>query len=334
MTRPLARPDLIATLRSAAPPRAVAKLDAAPAAADAWTWSDRVVTSDGGERVTIAGEPVGPGDLTCTCLLSPRCFHVLAVAAALPTSVPTTPTARRTAAPGLLAALRAAAPPRAAAKLDATPDAAAGWTWTAATVVTDTGETVTIGGEGAVAQADLACTCLLTPRCFHVLAVARALAEPTTPATPTPTVTVTATPEPTVETTAEQRKAAEEAWIAAVTLLAGGANAAGESTQDALLRAIHSCRASGLHRAAQAGLRTVRQVRHLHRQKPTFALAERSRPPVPCPGAGWASAGGPTRPSGACVSTASSPSPWPRPATRASRPSCATRAAPCGPWRT
>ena len=275
MIRPIATPDLLATLRSAAPPRAVAKLDANPGAADAWTWGDRVVTSEGGERVTIAGEQVGAGDLTCTCLLSPRCFHVLAVAAALPTTAPALTPTRRTAAPGLLAALRAAAPPRAVAKLDAAPDAAAGWTWAGATVATEAGETVTIGGEGAVTQADLACTCLLSPRCFHILAVARALAEPTPTTAPIAgAVAVAVALEPTVEIGADQRKAAEEAWIAALTLLAGGANAAGESTQDALLRAIHSCRASGLHRAAQAGLRTVRQVRHLHRQKPTFALAE------------------------------------------------------------
>lgn len=81
--------ELLATLTEMVPTRITKRLDAAPDAAERWTWAtlDAAVeiTTEGGERVTLVGPRLSDvGHVTCTCLLSPRCFHVLAVVSVLP----------------------------------------------------------------------------------------------------------------------------------------------------------------------------------------------------------------------------------------------------------
>ena len=72
--------------------------------------------------------------------------------------------------PQLAGTLTAAIPPRLIKKLDAEPTLADKWTWTATTVTTDKGETATfVITEGVVTE--LACSCLLNPKCLHVAAV-------------------------------------------------------------------------------------------------------------------------------------------------------------------
>ena len=81
--RPAVSPQLLAAIVAAVPSRAVKKLDASPRVADGWTWTirdDRTTVATGAETVTLAGT----ADVSCTCLLSPRCFHVLAVLRVLP----------------------------------------------------------------------------------------------------------------------------------------------------------------------------------------------------------------------------------------------------------
>ena len=83
--RPSIDAGLAAAVLGGAPARVTKRLDAAPAAAEDWTWTEAPDGSwtieAGGEQVTL--QPVGgsitaAGQLTCTCLLSPRCFHLLA----------------------------------------------------------------------------------------------------------------------------------------------------------------------------------------------------------------------------------------------------------------
>src|SRR5262249_36811612 len=69
------------------------------------------------------------------------------------------------------------------------------------------------------------------------------------------------------------RDAARLAWRASAELLAGGATAARAVAQAEGLRAVHACRALGLHRAAAAGLRVVQSVRDLRAERPEFALS-------------------------------------------------------------
>ncbi|MFZ5894578.1 MAG: hypothetical protein ACOY0T_26175 [Myxococcota bacterium] len=84
--RPRANATLLARVTATVPARLVKKLDNSPRAADTWSWSDTVVTTDSGETVTLTpegGVVNDIGQIRCSCLLSPRCFHVLAVVAAL-----------------------------------------------------------------------------------------------------------------------------------------------------------------------------------------------------------------------------------------------------------
>src|SRR5262245_3773716 len=79
---------------------------------------------------------------------------------------------RPTVAPELIAALIESTPDRVRRRLDRTPDAAVSWNWQASEAAwsVDTGgETVTLPRGHVVSMEQLACTCLLAPRCFHIL---------------------------------------------------------------------------------------------------------------------------------------------------------------------
>ncbi len=203
---------------------------------------------------------------------------------------------RPTIEPGLVAALTQQAPARLVKKLDATPRAAEAWRWSEAEgvvrVVTDSGETVTLRtAQGAVREpADVACTCLLAPRCFHLLAVVTLLdpsgasppagaaddaaPEPATdPAAATPLASAAAA----VTLEPEQVRAAAQAWRAGAELLDAGALGAGPTLQAELLRSVHSCRATGLVRLANAGVRVVLALRDLRADRPEFSLAALAR---------------------------------------------------------
>lgn len=96
MSRPRITAELLATLTESVPQRIAKRLDAAPRSAEAWSWAGTgtetatdartcVVTTEGGEHVTLSGPQLSDvAHVTCTCLLAPRCFHVLAVVTVLP----------------------------------------------------------------------------------------------------------------------------------------------------------------------------------------------------------------------------------------------------------
>lgn len=181
--------------------------------------------------------------------------------------------------PLVFSTLTAQAPSRVVKRLDSNPTLALTWAWAAdgLTVTTEGGETVTLAPLDGVVRAveGLTCSCLLGPRCLHVLAVASVLeVEPATEADATPPVTPATTPRadelPVVELTGAQRLVALEAFAAGAELLASGAARAGAVVRGELLRSIHGCRVEGLHRLAVCGLRLVQALKELREERPEF----------------------------------------------------------------
>lgn len=208
-------------------------------------------------------------------------------------------------AASVLAELTEQAPNRVRKKLDRDPQLAAGWQWE----IVDNVCRIDAGGEQVELQPNehrverveqVRCSCLLSPRCFHVLAtlsilpIAEAAAavaaspesennddqsssgadeqsgsvggEPDVAAADPQTGSITEFTKP----TEAQREAARQAWLGAATMLAGGARAAGVLSQAALLRAAHECRLAGLHRLGNATLRLVASLRECRDNADTF----------------------------------------------------------------
>lgn len=186
---------------------------------------------------------------------------------------------RPRAAPGLLAAAAAQAPARVVKKLDAQPRLADAWTWDGLSVRTDGEAVVTLApADGVVTSlGQVRCSCLLAPRCLHVLAVVSALPvaeagdEAGAPAAPVAPATQPA-PASTAPLTPAQADAVRLLAGAAAEIVAGGAAAAGTVLQADVLRAVHECRVEGLHRLAAAGTRVVRGIRELRGEVPEFSL--------------------------------------------------------------
>jgi hypothetical protein len=124
-----------------------------------------------------------------------------------------------------------------------------------------------LGQVDAVEQ--VRCTCLLSPRCFHILACLTSLPVALTESAAEPEVKP---PEgvadddadsDSVEASAGQRASTRELVSAIERILSVGAANAGVVVQSGLLRAVHQCRAEGLHRLAALGLRVVTGVGEL-----------------------------------------------------------------------
>lgn len=183
--------------------------------------------------------------------------------------------------PALLEAVRAVVPERIRRRLEAG-NPAEGWTWSVEadrTVVrTEGGEAVTVAHRaGGVVAADLTCTCLLSPKCLHVLAVATALAAAApvdaAPAPPPPPVERPAPPpSPPVRLDAGQRSAVQAAVRAARVLVDAGAAGLPTTAVDDLKRAVHACRATSVHRPARAGQRVLTALAELRAGRPQFSL--------------------------------------------------------------
>ncbi|MFJ9245013.1 hypothetical protein [Streptomyces sp. NPDC101776] len=137
---------------------------------------------------------------------------------------------------------------------------------------------LTPGPSGAVTDAEQAvCSCLLAPRCLHRAAVLGACpvadaetavaqeGEPPAQNTVEADVGVsgvdTSVASPQSGPTDAQLAAARSLWAAASAVLAAGVPAAGAVAQAEVLRASHTARLAGLHRAEAAALRVVRGVR-------------------------------------------------------------------------
>ncbi len=87
--RPGVSPRVLRTVVERLPTRLRQRLEAEPDVAERWTWTtarDTLSVAAGpGTHVTLAHDPVSDLDqITCTCLLAPRCLHLAAVLLRLP----------------------------------------------------------------------------------------------------------------------------------------------------------------------------------------------------------------------------------------------------------
>ncbi|MFJ6892454.1 hypothetical protein [Streptomyces hokutonensis] len=156
---------------------------------------------------------------------------------------------------------------------------------------------LTPGPSGAVTNAGEAmCSCLLAPRCLHLAAVLGACpvadaqtavaqegdksAEVESPTQDTVQAVVgvpgpdTPAPPPQTGPTDAQLIAARSLWAAAAAVLAAGVPAAGAVAQAEVLRASHTARLAGLHRAEAAALRVVRGLRGARSRHDGHRLAD------------------------------------------------------------
>jgi hypothetical protein len=153
---------------------------------------------------------------------------------------------------------------------------AEGWAWTvdgACTEVRVDDVIVRLVG-GVVTAGGATCTCLMAPRCVHVLAVVSLLAEADSAPIDVSGVSgvsgvsdvsdVSPLADP-VPTTAAQR--------ALSTLLALGAHGADAVVRAELTRVAYEARSDGQHRLGRALTRVVRELRLLQADHPSFALA-------------------------------------------------------------
>ncbi|MBT3154326.1 hypothetical protein HTV45_26215 [Streptomyces sp. CHD11] len=152
----------------------------------------------------------------------------------------------------------------------------------------DTWVTLTPDPSGALSEAGhVDCTCLLAPRCLHRAAVltscpvADTKRHPPAPAPPAghasaaaPAAALAAVPATaSAGPSAEQVRAASGLWAAAASVLSAGTGGAGAVLRAELLRAAHTARLAGLHRAEAAALDVVCQVRDEHDPHRPRALA-------------------------------------------------------------
>lgn len=212
-------------------------------------------------------------------------------------------TQRPVISPGVLAELAASAPSRLQKKLDKNPEVAQSWEWTTdgeVWTVQAGGETVRLLAEVISSVEDVACTCLLAPRCFHVLAVLSVLEiaaadhenenehEPAGAATDRHAPDLppgdrssdtphdgdsTCTDDSAVSSqqlSASQRQAVVGMQRVQSDILSAGLRAAGTVLQSRLLRSIHECRSAGLHRLAAAALRIMTNIRAVRGDSDAF----------------------------------------------------------------
>ncbi|QEF96230.1 hypothetical protein Mal15_02570 [Stieleria maiorica] len=180
----------------------------------------------------------------------------------------------------LLAQLIDQAPARIRKRLDRDPALAHAWTWSAES----TGIAIQAGDETVRLDFDtetktvshieqLGCSCLLSPKCFHLLACASCLtiqtdaaeAETATADADEPDADV-ADETPLIEVTDAMRDAADRSISAIGGMLDSGARRCGVVLQSSLLRAAHQCRAAGLIQLSAALLSVVEGVVRLRAQ--------------------------------------------------------------------
>jgi len=181
--------------------------------------------------------------------------------------------------PEVLSALTRAVPARAAKRLDANPRAADEWTWVFGESVTVTAgeETVTLSAAGVFRAEDAGCTCLLQPRCFHLLAVLSVLplAEAEAPVEPKADTVETPPPASAIEPLgASELATAGEAARVGADILADGLSRVSILRMGELLRVAHSSRREGLPRLESAALGVYESIRDLRDKSPDFRLPE------------------------------------------------------------
>lgn len=185
---------------------------------------------------------------------------------------------RPSVSPAVIAAIIESAPDRVRRRLDRSPDAAGEWKWifeNEAWSITAGNETVTLAGQHLTSVDQLSCSCLLTPNCFHIAACLTSLEVALLDDHPqevepeeTQDSVQDATDPAGVELSDEQKKAVAGYEIALTRILDAGVANAGVFLQSQLLRAIHQCRAAGLHRIAATGVRILTGVTEFRKRAP------------------------------------------------------------------
>jgi hypothetical protein len=164
------------------------------------------------------------------------------------------------AAPTLLATLAEKAPTRLLKKLDDNPSLGNDWPLVqhddgTAKITSDSNEAVTLTMTSGVVlhSTDVRCSCLLSPRCLHVLVAVRSLAIAASISDP---VVVDAAPTPAassmVPVMADMQDAARQVFEASSRLLCAGIEGAGAVVVGNVLRAAHIARLAGLYRLSSS----------------------------------------------------------------------------------
>ncbi|GAA4198596.1 hypothetical protein GCM10022252_49320 [Streptosporangium oxazolinicum] len=248
---PPVEPHVVASAVEDLTPRLRKKLDAAiercaglPITADGQnisvSWGeDATVTLAPGPSGTIAD----PGAARCGCLLAPRCLHRAAVLSACPVADP---------APQM--------PPDPLADTDLA-DTGPGSRAGSDTTVDPGAVLVPVSGGEATPVTETGASPAPGPGSGPGPVLASGSASDSNPA-------------PLPGPNAGQVAAATGLWDAAAGVLAGGVPGAGAVPQAELLRAAHTARVAGLHRAEAAALRVVRELRAARARHDDHRLAD------------------------------------------------------------
>ncbi|QDV17238.1 hypothetical protein Pan153_18730 [Gimesia panareensis] len=184
---------------------------------------------------------------------------------------------RPSVSPEVIAEIIESAPDRVRRRLDRTPDAAGDWKWVfqdEAWSVEAGNETVTLAGQHLASVEQLSCSCLLTPNCFHIAACLTSLEvtlvdqdeEPEHEETLESDAEERETVQP--DLSDEQQKAVARYRGALIQILEAGVANAGVFLQSQLLRAVHQCRAAGLHLIAATGVRILSGITEFRKRAP------------------------------------------------------------------
>ncbi|MBB5802721.1 hypothetical protein F4560_002489 [Saccharothrix ecbatanensis] len=167
--------------------------------------------------------------------------------------------------PVVVADVLDALPPRLRKRVDASLARVAEWTVTVdgdtAHVALDAETTLTwtLHGGALTSADDLACSCLLAPKCLHRgIAVSAADIASDAEVTEVTEAAAEADTEPAPDAepaSGSERAAAAALWDACATVLRAGATGSGAVVRAGLLRAVHTARVAGLYRASANGLR-------------------------------------------------------------------------------
>ena len=188
------------------------------------------------------------------------------------------PVNRPAIAPAVVATLVDSLAPRLRRRLELDPRLAESWSWTFTdgvwTVQADSATEVSLHADGVVSSKDqIRCSCLLAPKCLHLVAVVLAL--PVQEVAPQVTVLdegERVAPDDQVQLTPAQAEAVDAAVRVGAAMLRSGAAAFGLVIEAELLRTAHSCRIVGLHRLAAGLVRVVQRGREYRDQRPEFRL--------------------------------------------------------------
>ncbi|MGW0969581.1 hypothetical protein [Streptomyces sp. NPDC002516] len=267
---PPVAPDVAASAVEGLTTRLRKKLDAAIE-----SYAALPVVTDGTVRRVRCGEDAevvltpGPsgsvtdaGQVVCSCLLAPRCLHRAAVLGTCPLADADAATEAEDDGAG------GSAPPGSEAVPGSTPGAVRPARQHSPSSGTGSGTEIPLNSP-TTALGSPGATAVPAPLRTALPAVSGA-----TPAAEAPAAEAVAESGKAVPLTAAQRAAASQLWSAAAALLAAGVPAAGAVPQAELLRAAHTARLAGLHRAEAAALRVVRGLRGARARHDGHRLAD------------------------------------------------------------